>query len=405
MAGPSNEFQEDVESDRDIQPLAVNASRLPFVFFVVAVVAALLVLFLLQLFSSNNTATEQIREEFRPPTANIEIQDIPRRPVEPVIEPEPKPEPETKPSVVQRFNPIEMERLRQIALLEEQKQELERQRLAAIEAERRERLASNILIVDSTTDDSAFDASAAQRDEFSDIQENLDALRPPDPNDQNELIANANERFLRDASDAGVAEATAVTLENQDTLITQGTFISGVLETAINSDLPGMIRAIVDQNVYGRTGQVVVIPKGSRLVGRYNANLTGGQARVFVVWSRLERPDGVVADIGSPGVDGLGVAGLGGFVDNHIVERFGAATFLTVLGPLVAVAGESIIDSNSEQAQSALQDSQQNASRVAEIALENSISRPPTIHVDQGARINVFVNRDISFHSVGLPTQ
>jgi len=64
MAGPSNEFQEDVESDRDIQPLAVNASRLPFVFFVVAVVAALLVLFLLQLFSSNNTATEQIREEF-----------------------------------------------------------------------------------------------------------------------------------------------------------------------------------------------------------------------------------------------------------------------------------------------------------------------------------------------------
>ena len=204
-----------------------------------------------------------------------------------------------------------MERLRQIALLEEQKQELERQRLAAIEAERRERLASNILIVDSTTDDSAFDASAAQRDEFSDIQENLDALRPPDPNDQNELIANANERFLRDASDAGVAEATAVTLENQDTLITQGTFISGVLETAINSDLPGMIRAIVDQNVYGRTGQVVVIPKGSRLVGRYNANLTGGQARVFVVWSRLERPDGVVADIGSPGVDGLGVAGLG----------------------------------------------------------------------------------------------
>jgi len=71
MAGPSNEFQEDVESDRDIQPLAVNASRLPFVFFVVAVVAALLVLFLLQLFSSNNTATEQIREEFRPPTANI----------------------------------------------------------------------------------------------------------------------------------------------------------------------------------------------------------------------------------------------------------------------------------------------------------------------------------------------
>ena len=68
------------------------------------------------------------------------------------------------------------------------------------------------------------------------------------------------------------------------------------------------------------------------------------------------------------------------------------------------MAGDSIIDDN-QQAQTVLQGSQQNANDVAEVVIENSINRPPTIHVDQGARINVFVNRDISFHSVGIPTQ
>jgi len=238
---------------------------------------------------------------------------------------------------------------------------------------------------------------------FDDAPFGFDGL--PDPNDANEIFNDGNERFLRDAGDSEVVSAVAVKLENQETLLTQGTFISGVLETAINSDLPGLIRAVVDKNVYGRTGEYVVIPKGSRLIGRYRSGLSNGQSRVFVVWSRVERPDGVVADLGSPGTDRLGTAGLDGFVDNHFVERFGAATFLSVIGPVVALLVDEAVGGTNDQTQDIIDGTEQSFTQAATIALENSIDRPPTVHVDQGKEITIFVNRDISFHDIGVPSQ
>ncbi|MFX4581744.1 TrbI/VirB10 family protein, partial [Acinetobacter baumannii] len=71
-----------------------------------------------------------------------------------------------------------------------------------------------------------------------------------------------------------------------DALVAQGTFIRGVLETAVQSDLPGMVRATVTENVWSFDGRRVLIPAGSRLIGEYKSGIAQGQTRVFVVWTR-----------------------------------------------------------------------------------------------------------------------
>ena len=75
--------------------------------------------------------------------------------------------------------------------------------------------------------------------------------------------------------------------------IAQGRMIQATMESALNTDLPAPIRAIVSRDVYAEAGSVPLIPKGSRLIGNYNAKLDSGQTRVFVVWSRVIRPDGI----------------------------------------------------------------------------------------------------------------
>jgi len=135
MAGSPESFSNDVASDRDIQPLATKGSRLSTLFFIIAAVGALILLLVLQIYGNQNEAKVVEKEVFRPITSNVELPEPPRAAVQetvPVIEEKPKPKKE-------RFNPLELERLRQVALLEQQKLELERQRLEAIEAERRNR--------------------------------------------------------------------------------------------------------------------------------------------------------------------------------------------------------------------------------------------------------------------------
>jgi len=113
--------------------------------------------------------------------------------------------------------------------------------------------------------------------------------------------------------------------------VPQGAIIAGVLETAINSDLPGYVRAVVSRDVMGFDGRRVLIPSGSRLIGQYRSGLAAGQSRAFIVWTRLTRPDGVTVSLGSPVTDPLGRAGLGGKVDSHFLKRFGSAILLSVV--------------------------------------------------------------------------
>ena len=183
--------------------------------------------------------------------------------------------------------------------------------------------------------------------------------------------------------------------------ITEGTIIPGVLETAINSDLPGLVRAINSADVYSHDGSQLLIPKGSRLVGRYQSDIRRGQVRVFIIWTRIIRADGLSVLINSPGTDPLGRAGLDGDVDTHFFQIFGAAILLSVLDTGLDIGLEMARDQGSHNTNIG-QGSFNNSGldRAGEIALQDSIRIQPTIHIDQGTRISIMVARDLDFEAV-----
>ncbi|MFN3828376.1 MAG: type IV secretion system protein VirB10 [Micavibrio sp.] len=207
----------------------------------------------------------------------------------------------------------------------------------------------------------------------------------------------SNVSFANQYENQDIETARAIQIQNLGSLITQGTMIPGILETAIQSDLPGMVRAIVSENVYGHDGAYILIPKGARLIGRYRSGLVRGQTRVFVIWNRVLRQDGVSINIGSMGTDDLGRSGLAGDLDTHFFERFGSSILLSLIDAGLQIGVSSLGDQNS--ATVALE-SGSDFSKSAEIALENSIAIPPTIRVDQGKRIKVFVAKDLDFSEV-----
>lgn len=225
------------------------------------------------------------------------------------------------------------------------------------------------------------------------------ALSVTAPSSANGGTLTGNDRNLAFASQYGnqdVIVATATQMNNLDTLIAQGTMIDGILETAVQSDLPGMVRAIVSEDIYSFDGSHLIIPKGAKLVGRYNSGLVRGQTRIFVIWNRLLRPDGVSVTINSFGADDLGRAGLPGQLDTHFLERFGSSVLLSLINGGIQAGVQSVNDNNATIALNSGND----FSRAAEIALDNSIGIPPTIHIDQGTRIKVFVAQDLDFSKV-----
>jgi len=234
-----------------------------------------------------------------------------------------------------------------------------------------------------------------------------------------------NRRFLASAGSAGVEVSTATKNNRIDALIAQGTFIRGILETAIQSDLPGMVRAITTENVWSFDGRRILIPSGSRLVGEYKSGIAQGQTRVFIVWTRLLRSDGVSVQLASIGTDSLGRAGSSGIVDNHYLERYGSAVLLSLVGGVsqfIAGLGQSnqshqgrtitVTDPVTGQTttttvqpdgmlgnarQIGAQQVSQTLTNLANEALKNSLQIPPTIHINQGTPITVFVRRDLDF--------
>ena len=228
-----------------------------------------------------------------------------------------------------------------------------------------------------------------------------DTAQPSDANvsgGAESLAARPREARLLRTSVGGVPLVDAQMLPDGDYLLTQGTTIPGVLEIAIQSDLPGMLRAVVSSDVYSRTGARRLVPRGSTLIGRYASGIQTGERRVFVVWTRVERPDGVVVELQGPGTDPLGRAGLGGEVERHLLERFGASFLFSVIGAGVAILDNG--DGGDGRAERELyRDSADSLNRTAAIALEGSLDIPPTIHVDQGTRITIFVGRDLDFAS------
>ena len=197
--------------------------------------------------------------------------------------------------------------------------------------------------------------------------------------------------FLQSAS-VGKKMIKATKNNRIDALIPQGTMISGILETAINSDLPGQLRAIVNEDVWSFDGRRILIPRGTALIGEYKTGLDRGQSRILIIWTRLMRSDGVSIALNSYGTDNLGVSGLTGYVDEHYIQRFGSAILLSMIS-----AGTKYLDGSSFGGTPAIDELNATSKSLAAMALKDSINIPPTITVDQGALISIFVRQDLDF--------
>ncbi|MBL8555009.1 MAG: type IV secretion system protein VirB10 [Phenylobacterium sp.] len=216
----------------------------------------------------------------------------------------------------------------------------------------------------------------------------------PPANDGRET---SDERFAARVIGSSGDVARASQMRDLGRTIPQGTVIAAVLETAINSDLPGSVRGVVSRDVRSFDGSRVLIPRGSRLVGQYKSAAAVGQTRAFVVWSRIISPTGVTIDVGSPATDRLGRGGLDGEVDTHFFRRFGASILLSV----VSAGSQALANSaTSGSSTTFVIASPAQANQVASIALQKQIDIPDTIKVAQGVPVQVFVARDLDFSAV-----
>jgi type IV secretion system protein VirB10 len=189
--------------------------------------------------------------------------------------------------------------------------------------------------------------------------------------------------------------ARASLIPNRHLVVTQGTPISCVLETAMSSDVPGFTSCVVQRDVMSDSGQVVLMEKGTQIVGEYRGSLRRGSRRMFVLWSRAKTPTGVLVALSSPATDALGRSGFDGAIDSHFWERFGAALLLSVLDDAGSFAGRQLADNDVE-----VRSTQSAGKTAAGIAVERSIDIPPTLNKNQGEIVNIFVARDLDFSSV-----
>lgn len=184
--------------------------------------------------------------------------------------------------------------------------------------------------------------------------------------------------------------------------IKAGTLIPGVLMTGINSDLPGTLIGQVRENVYDSvSGNEVLIPQGTKIVGTYNAQMAYGQDRVQVIWNRLLFPDGTSLTLKSMiGVDSEGYSGFQDLTNNHYGKIFGAVLLSSVLGAGAQLSQpQQPFNSNGQLSvgQTIAQSVGSNIANTANSLTEKNINIQPTNEIRQGYKFDIIVNKDMSF--------
>jgi type IV secretion system protein VirB10 len=189
------------------------------------------------------------------------------------------------------------------------------------------------------------------------------------------------------------AAVQAHMLPTQRFLLSKGAFIDCTLETAIDTTLPGMTTCITATDTFGVDGKIVLLERGTKLVGETQSEVQQGASRVFVLWTEARTPTGVIVPLASPGTDALGRSGLPGEVNRHFWDRFGAAILISVID----LALESAVHSGSG---GTVIYGPSPAVDVMTDVLKSTVSIAPTVIKNQGDRIQVFVARDLDFRSV-----
>ena len=249
-----------------------------------------------------------------------------------------------------------------------EREELERRRAQA-EAEREARLNSPMLAIGGRGGGSSGGSETAQ-----------EARRLDD-----------NEDFVRSVGRPAPVERASIIVNPANT-VTQGTVIQASLETAIDSSLPGPVRAVVTQDVHSYDGTRILIPRGSRLIGRYSANVSIGQYRAMVAWERIILPDNQSVALSAYGGDAIGRAGVSGRVNRRFGERFGSAALISLLSSGPALAAREIENDMARDGATRVSGDLRDATGSV---LSDYLSLPPIITINQGARVTVMVDRDL----------
>jgi type IV secretion system protein VirB10 len=211
----------------------------------------------------------------------------------------------------------------------------------------------------------------------------------PDQNGQKAKLA-----FLQKGPDGKIYNEHVMQSPTSPYQLMAGTIIAASLVTGLNSDLPGTVIAQVTEHIYDTvTGQHLLIPQGSRLIGKYDSNISFAQNRALVVWQRVIRPDGTSIVIDNlPGTDNAGYAGIADKVDYHTWKLLKGIGLATLLG----VGTELSFGSNESDLAKAIREStQENVNQAGQQIVQRNLDIQPTITVRPGWPIRVIVNKDI----------
>jgi type IV secretion system protein VirB10 len=197
--------------------------------------------------------------------------------------------------------------------------------------------------------------------------------------------------------------SSASFLRSPDALLVRGTYLRCVLETRIITDVPGFTSCLLTEPVYSINGRSLLLPKGSKIYGAYGGGPSG--ERVAVVWDRITTPNGIDVAMSSPGVDQLGGAGHPGQYSAHWGSRITSALMISLLADAFKYAAaehgpESTTITNSGLA---IQSPYESATaRTMERLANEALSqrRPPTVTINQGVVVSVYVAKDVDFSDV-----
>jgi type IV secretion system protein VirB10 len=235
------------------------------------------------------------------------------------------------------------------------------------------------------------------------MQSYPDVSTPPSAFDLSPLATDQNRQEAKQAfmerDTDGIYNSHGLVSPRSPYQVMAGNIIPASLVTGLNSDLPGQVIGQVTENVFDTvTGQHLLIPQGSRLMGRYDSVIAFGQSRALVVWTRLILPNGDSIQLDNlPGSDSQGFAGLIDKVDRHTWQFIKGAAMSSLLS-----VGSELASDDTDRLTRALQNAGQDTANIAgQRIIDRNLNVQPTLRVRQGWRFNVIVSRDLILKPYG----
>lgn len=235
---------------------------------------------------------------------------------------------------------------------------------------------------------------AQQPSPFAALPNPNEAPGQPAPQEANMTAQDKKLAFLNGRGDDAITNPHALQKPVSPYTLMAGSIIPASLITGLNSDLPGFVIGQVTEQVYDTvTGRHLLIPQGTKIIGKYDSVVAFGQKRALVVWQRLIRPDGTSIVIDNlPATDEGGYAGLEDKVDYHTWQLLKGIALATLLGVGTEL---SIGDSNSDLVAALQQSAAQNTDRAGQSLVQRQLDVQPTITVRPGWPLRIIVHKDL----------